>query len=106
MDHGNEFRGSKNGGKEEWADLKWPEKWEISGDPRWPPQPLRRPDWGSPAAARCEISPMWSSGGGAPPRPARVHCGWPESPPLVQNSIARKWFKMTQLGSTSFGELL
>ena len=22
--------------------LKWPKKWEISGDPRWPPPPLRR----------------------------------------------------------------
>ena len=59
-----------------------------------------------PAAARREISPAWSFGGGAPPRPARVHGGWPESPPLVQNPKARKWFKMTQLGSTSFGELL
>ena len=24
-DHGNEFRGSKNGGKELWGGLKWPE---------------------------------------------------------------------------------
>ena len=29
--------------------LKWPEKWEISGDPRWPlpPPPLRKPDLGA-----------------------------------------------------------
>ena len=60
----------------------------------------------SPAAARLEIAPAWSSGGGAPPRQVSVHCGWPESPPLVQNPTARKWFKITQLGSTSFGELL
>ena len=25
MDHGNEFRGSKNGGKDLWGGLKWPE---------------------------------------------------------------------------------
>ena len=25
MDHANEFRGSKNGGKELWGGLKWPE---------------------------------------------------------------------------------
>ena len=51
-----------------------------------------------PAAARLEISPAWSSGGGAPPRPVRVHSGWPESPPLVQNFSARKWSKMTIWG--------
>ena len=46
-----------------------------------------------PAAAHREISQAWSSGGGAPPRQARVHGGWPESPPLVQNFSARKWSK-------------
>ena len=46
-----------------------------------------------PAAARREISQAWSSGGGAPPRPARVHDGLSESPPLVQNFSARKWSK-------------
>ena len=44
-----------------------------------------------PAAARREISQAWYSGGDTPPRPARVHDGWPESPPLVQNFSARKW---------------
>ena len=52
-DHGNEFRGSKNGGREAWSGLKLPEKWEISGDPWWLPPPLRRPDPGA-------------SGGGSP----------------------------------------
>ena len=28
-DHGNEFRGSKNGGKEVWVGLEWPENGEI-----------------------------------------------------------------------------
>ena len=44
--HGNEFRGSKNGGREVWVDRKWPESQEKSGDPRWPPPQLRRPDPG------------------------------------------------------------
>ena len=44
------------------------------------------PIWARPAAARLEISPAWSSEGGAPPRPASVHGGWPESPPLVKTS--------------------
>ena len=51
-----------------------------------------------PTVARREILPAWSSGGGSPPRPARVHSGWPESPPLVQNFSARKWSKMTLRG--------
>ena len=51
-----------------------------------------------PAAARCEISLAWSSGGGAPPRLACVHGGWPESPSLVQNFSAREWSKMTLRG--------
>ena len=70
----------------------------MFGDPRWPPPPLRLLDPPRPAAARHEISPAWSSGGGPPPRPARVHGGWPESPPLVQNFSTRKWSKMTIQG--------
>ena len=33
-DHGNEFRGSKNGGREVWVSLEWPEN-RKSGDPPW-----------------------------------------------------------------------
>ena len=51
-----------------------------------------------PAAASREISPVWSSGGGVPPRQTHVHGGWPESPPLVQNFSARKWSKMILWG--------
>ena len=58
------------------------------------------------AAVGRETSRMTSSGCPPPPCLARVTGGWPESSPLVQNPTARKWFKMTQLGSTSFGELL
>ena len=28
MDHGNEFKGSKNGGREVWVGLEWPENAE------------------------------------------------------------------------------
>ena len=54
------------------------------------------------AAVRREISPAWSSGDGAPPWLARVQSGWPESPPLVQNFLARKWSKMTLRGVHDF----
>ena len=46
-DNGNEFRGSKNGGKELWGGRKWPENQENTGDSRWPPPPLRWPDPGA-----------------------------------------------------------
>ena len=35
-DHGNEFRGSKNGGNELWGDLKWPEMAKKSRNARLP----------------------------------------------------------------------
>ena len=71
-DHGNEFRGSKNGGKEVWVGLEWPENDKI-----------RRPKvavaavFAGPIRARLvasgrEISRKRSSGGGAPPWPARL----------------------------------
>ena len=44
MDHGNEFRGSKNGGKELWGGLKWPENQENTGDSRCSRRRVRRPD--------------------------------------------------------------
>ena len=50
MDHGNEFRGSKNGGNELWGGLKWPKngrKSQKSGDK------TVQPPSGSPARSRC-----------------------------------------------------
>ena len=35
MDHGNEFRGSKNGGNELWGGRKWPKMAEKSRIFRW-----------------------------------------------------------------------
>ena len=71
-DHGNEFIGSKNGGREVWFGLEWPKYDKI-----------RRPKVAAavvfadmirarPAAAGRKISRRRSSGGGAPPCSARV----------------------------------
>ena len=70
--HGNEFRGSKNGGKELWVGLKWPKNTKI-----------RQPKFAAaaafaglirsrPAAAGRKILPAWSSGRPPPPSPVRV----------------------------------
>ena len=53
--------------------LKWPKNQEITGDPRWPPPPLRRPDPGASGAVGREIS-----------RPASSGCPPPTCPALVQ----------------------
>ena len=73
-DHGNEFKGSKNGGREVWAGLKSGKFPMTHGGRRCR---FAGPIRAHPAAARREISQAWSFGGGAPPRPARVHDGWP-----------------------------
>ena len=78
-DHENEFRGSKNGGRQVWVGLEWPKNGEI-----------RRPKVAAasvfagqirarPVAAGREISWRRLSGGGTPPWLARVARWWPES---------------------------
>ena len=52
--------------------LKWPKNQEITGDPRWPPPPLRRPDPGGSGAVGREISRPASFGCPPPICPARV----------------------------------
>ena len=59
-------------------------KTSKSGDPPWRPPPI----WACLAVVRHEISPAQSSGGGAPPCPARVARGWPESPPTAKTCLA------------------
>ena len=75
MDHGNEFRWSKNSGREVWVGLKWPENIKIR-----PPT----------VAAASFAGPIWASGcgGGAPPWPASVARGWLESPPTAKTRLA------------------
>ena len=87
-DHGNEFIGSKNGGREVWVDLEWPENDKI-----------RRPKVAAvavfagqirarPAAAGSEISWQRLPGGGAPPWPVLVQWWWPESAPTAETRSA------------------
>ena len=71
-DHGNEFRGSKNYGREVWVGLEWPKNDKIR-------QPMVAVAavfavliQARPAAAGREILRSRSSGGGAPPCLARV----------------------------------
>ena len=44
-----------------------------------------------PVAVGLEILPIAASGCLLPPWPARVAVGWPEVPPSVQSSTARRW---------------
>ena len=90
-DHGNEFRGSKNGGREVWGGLKLPEKLKFFGDPRWPPPPLGRPDPGESGGGwprKLTGGIVWMSPSSCS---VRVAGGWPVVPPLVQTPTARKW---------------
>ena len=51
-DHGNEFRGSKNGGREVWVGLEWPENGEIRRPKVVAVAALAGPIWALPAAVR------------------------------------------------------
>ena len=83
-DHGNEFRGSKNGEKEVWVGLKWPENTKIRRPKLATAAAFAGPIWACPTAVGREILLPRLSGGGAPPCPARVHYWWPESAPMVE----------------------
>ena len=71
-DHGNEFRGSKNGGKEVWVGLKWPENDKIRRPKVAVAAVFAGPIRARPEAVGREILLPRSSGGGSPPYPARV----------------------------------
>ena len=74
-DHGNEFRGSKNGGKEVWVGLEWPKNIKIRRPTLAAAAAFAGPIWARPAVVRHEIRLARSSGGGAPPWPAHVEGG-------------------------------
>ena len=71
-DHRNEFRGSKNGGREEWVGLEWPENGKIQRPKVVAAAAFAGPIQERPAAIGREILRSRSSGGGVPPCPARV----------------------------------
>ena len=55
-DHGNEFRGSKNGGREVWVGLEWPENGKIRRPKVAAAAVFAGPIRASPMAAGLEIS--------------------------------------------------
>ena len=71
-DHGNEFRGSKNGGKELWGGLKWPEMARKSRNARLPTVAAAAASPEGPATVGREISRTASSGCPPPICPACV----------------------------------
>ena len=71
-DHGNEFRGSKNDGKELWVGLKWPENTKIRRPKVVAAAAFAGPIRARPAAIGREILPPRSFDGGTPPCPVRV----------------------------------
>ena len=78
MDHVNEFRGSKNDGKEAWVGLKWPKKDKTRRLKVAAAVVFAGLIRARPATAGREILRPRSSGGGAPPCPAHVQYWWPE----------------------------
>ena len=95
-DHGNEFRGSKNGGREVWVGLVWPKNSKIRRPKVAATVAFAGPIRARPVAIGHEISRRLSSGGGAPPWPARVTRGCPETSPTTKTRLAEKRFKTTQ----------
>ena len=87
-DHGNEFMGSKNGGREVWVGLESPKNFKIRQPKVAAVAAFADPIWARPTAVGREISRRWSSGGGAPPWLARVARWWPESSPTVETRSA------------------
>ena len=86
--HGNEFRGSKNGGKEVWVFLKWPKNTKIRRPKLAAAAAFASPIRARPAAAGWEILPAWSFGRPPPPWPARVQWWWLESAPTAETISA------------------
>ena len=87
-DHGNEFRRSKNGGREVWVDLEWPKNGEFWRPTLAAAAAFADPIWARPTAVHREISWPRSPGGGAPPWPARVSRRWPKTSPTAKTRLA------------------
>ena len=71
-DHRNEFIGSKNGGREVWIGLEWPENDKLLRPKVVAVAVFVGPIRARPAAAGRDVLLPRSSGGGAPPCLARV----------------------------------
>ena len=92
MDHENEFRGSKNGGKELWGGRKWQENGRKSGKLSVTHGGRRRrfagPIPALPAAVGRKILPAAASGCPLPPWSARGSGGWPRC--LLESDLPRR----------------
>ena len=87
-DHGNEYRGSKNEGREVWVGLEWPKNEEnrrptVAAATAFAGQIRARP-----AAVGREIWPARSPRLAPPPWPARVQGWWPKSSPTAKTRLA------------------
>ena len=86
-DHGNEFRGSKNGGREVWVGLEWPKNIKIRRPTMAAVALFAGSIWARPSVVRSDILSTTSSGGVAPPWPVHVARGWPVSPPTAKTRL-------------------
>ena len=84
----NEFRGSKNGGREVWVCLEWPKNSKIRRPKVAVAAAFAGPIRARPEAVGREISRQWSFGGGSPPWPAHVARWWPETSPTAKTRLA------------------
>ena len=87
-DHGNEFRGSKNGGREVWVFLEWTKNEENRRPTVTAAAAFAGPIRAHPAAVGREIWPARSLGGGSPPWLALVARGWLEMSPRAKTRLA------------------
>ena len=87
-DHGNEFRGSKNGGREVWVSLEWSENEENRRPTVAAAVAFAGPIRARPAAVGCEIWQTRSPRLALSPWPARVQGWWPESSPTAKTRLA------------------
>ena len=87
-DHMNEFRGSKNGGREVWVGQELPENGEIRRPKVAVAIAFADPIWARPAAVRSENSRPRSPGGGSPTWVARASRRWPKTSPTVKTRLA------------------
>ena len=84
MDHGNEFRGSKNGGKDLLVGLKWPENTKILRPKFAAAAAFASPIRARPAVAGRKILPAAASRRPPPPWMACEQYYHPESAPTAE----------------------
>ena len=87
-DHGDEFRGSKNGGREVWVSLEWPKNEENLRPTVAAAAAFVGPMRACPTAIGREILSARSPLRAPPPWLERVQGWWPESSPTTKTRLA------------------